>query len=230
MDRNSRQRICKLEKLLSQAEDYVSIALKRRAEREEETIESLQWRPKAMLHATAVAAIVIYGQPRIDEPLGRAWARTLRHHGISIRNEYGRAYEYEPGHEHEYRAEFEFEYERELKAASQELRPIIMKGANETEKFTEIFRTAPVWLLEFTWMRLDASLLNFDLPEMSVKQVWGERGFAEMLRWPLLPLGIMTDGDLLPDVDPESGVSPADEEQSRQLRRISEFIARLDLR
>src|SRR5271157_4707385 len=103
-----------------------------------------------MLHATAVAAIVIYGQPRIDEPLVRAWARTLRHNRITIRNEYGRAYEYEPGHEHEYGAELEFEYERELKAASHELRPIIMKGANETEKFTEIFRAAPVWLLQFT--------------------------------------------------------------------------------
>jgi hypothetical protein len=186
----------------------------------------LDLRPKALLHANAVAAVVIYGQPRIDEPLVRAWARTLRHNLIIIRNEYGRAYEYEPGHEHEYGAGFKFEYERELKAASHELRPIIMKGANETEKFTEIFRTAPVWLLEFTCMRSDAWLLNFDLPEMSEKQVWGERGLEDMLRWPLLPLGMMTDGDPLPEVAPESGVSPADEEHSRQNRRRSEFIAR----
>ena len=135
MDRNSRQRIGKVEKLLSRAEESVSIALKKRAERQQEL--RLTLRPKALLHATAVAAVVIYGQPRIDEPLVRAWARTLRHNLIIIRNEYGRAYEYEPGHEHEYGAGFEFEYERELKAASHELRPIIMKGANETEKFTE---------------------------------------------------------------------------------------------
>ena len=92
MNRNSRQRIWKVEKLLSKAEEDVFFALKKRAEREEETIEFLQLRPKAMLHAIAVAAIAIYGQPRIDEPLVRAWARTLRHHRITIRNEYGRAY------------------------------------------------------------------------------------------------------------------------------------------
>ena len=52
------------------------------------------------------------------------------------------------------------------------------------------------------------------------------RGLEDMLRWPLLPLGMMTDGDLIPDVAPESGVSPAEEEASRQKRRISEFIER----
>lgn len=146
MNRNSRQRIWKIEKLLSEADEYVSFALKKRAEREEELIEEL--RPKAMLHAIAVAAIAIYGRPRIDEPLVRAWARTLRRHQITSRNEYGRVYEFEPGREHEYGTGFEFEYERELKAAGHELRPIIFKGANETERLTEIFSTAPIWLLE----------------------------------------------------------------------------------
>jgi hypothetical protein len=78
-----------------------------------------------------------------------------------------------------------------------------MNGANETEKFTEIFRTAPVWLLEFTRMWWDAFLLKFDLPKMSEKQVWGEQGLKDFLRWPLLPLGMMTDGDLIPEVAPE---------------------------
>jgi hypothetical protein len=114
--------------------------------------------------------------------------RTLRHHRIIVTNEYGREYEYEPGHEHEYR--FKSDYERELKAAHRILYPAIMNGANETEKFTEIFRTAPAWLLEFTHMDLDAFLLKFDLPEMSEKQVWDEESF-ENSRWPLLPLGMM---------------------------------------
>jgi hypothetical protein len=37
------------------------------------------------------------------------------------------------------------------------------------------------------------------------------------MRWPLLPLGMMIDGDRIPEVAPEH------EEHSRQLRRISEF-------
>jgi hypothetical protein len=150
---------------------------------------------------------------------------TLRHHGIIVKNEYGREYDFEHGHEHEYK--FERDYKRELEIANAELYPAIMKGANETKRFTQIFRTAPVWLLEFTWMRMDAELLKFDLPEMSDKQVWGEEGLKDLLRWPLLPLGMMTDGNLVPEVAPEDGVSPQDEEQSRQDRRISELIDRL---
>ena len=34
------------------------------------------------LHTTAVAAIVMSGEPKIDEPLVRAWERTLAHHRI----------------------------------------------------------------------------------------------------------------------------------------------------
>jgi hypothetical protein len=223
MDRNLSQRIRNVEKLLSKAEEFVFLELKEREEFLAQFKEDM--RSRARLHAIAVAAIVIYGKPRIDEPLIRAWVRTLRHHRIIVTNEYGREYEYDRGHEHEYR--FQSGYERELKIANAELYSAIMKGANETKKFTQIFRTAPVWLLEFTSMRWDAELLKFDLPEMSDKQVWGEEGLKDLLRWPLLPLGMMTDGDLVPEVAPEDGVSPKDEERSRQDRRISELIDRL---
>jgi hypothetical protein len=222
MDRSLQQRLLKVEKLLSKAEVSVSLTLKKRAEWQAETVEMFS--PKALPHATAVAAIVLYGKPKIDEPLIRAWVRTLRHHRVTIQNEYGRDYEYEHGHEHEYR--HEYEYEKELLIAHRKLYPAIMKDANETERFTEIFRTAPIWLLEFTWMRLDASFLKFDLPEMSDKQVWGEEGLKDFSGWPRLPRGMMTDGDLVADVAPEKGVSPADEEEYRQHRRIKEFIAR----
>ena len=222
MDRSARQRIWKVEKLLSKAEESVSLALRKLAETRAAREDEL--RPKARPHATAVAAIVLYGEPKIDEPLVRAWARTLRHNRITIQNEYGREYEYEPGHEHEYRSEYE--YERELLIAYKQLYPAIMKDANETERFAEIFRTAPIWLLEFTWMRMDAYLLKFDLPEMSDKQVRGEEGLKEFVRWPRLPLGMMTDGNLLPEVALEEGVSPVDEERYRQHRRIREFIDR----
>jgi hypothetical protein len=75
---------------------------------------------------------------------------------------------------------------------------------------------------------LDASVLKFELPRMSDKQVWGEEGLRDMLRWPLLPLGMMTDGNLLPEVALEEGASPADEEAYRQHRRIDAFLARRD--
>ena len=110
--------------------------------------------------------------------------------------------------------------------ASDELYPIIMQSANEIERFTEIFSTAPVWLLEFTWMRLDAELLKFGLPRMSDKQVWGEDGLRDMMRWPLLQLGMITDGDPLPEVAVEDGVPPEQEEAYRQQRRQHDFVVR----
>jgi hypothetical protein len=48
-------------------------------------------------------------------------------------------------------------------------------------------------------MNLDAYYLKFDLPKMTDKQVWGEEGLKDLLRWPLLPLGRMTDGDPVPE-------------------------------
>jgi hypothetical protein len=195
MDRISSQRIRNVEKLLSKAEEAVSLALKEREEFLAHFAEVM--RPEARLHATAVAAIVISGEPKVDEPFIRAWVRTLRHYGITIKNEYGRQYEYKRGHEHEYK--FKSDYERELQEANRKLYPAIMQGGNETKKFTAIFRTAPVWLLEFTQMSFDAYLLKFDLPKMSEKQVWGEEGLKDFLRWPLLPLGMMADGDPVPE-------------------------------
>lgn len=233
MDRSLQQRIEKVEKLLSKAEESVSLALKKRAEWYAELAD--RKRPEALAHATAVAALVLYGEPKIDEPLRWAWVRTLHHYGITIKDGYGRIYKSE--HEHEYNDEdgdyeydYEYDYKSELMIAHPQLYPAIMKDANETEKFTEIFRTAPIWLLEFTWMRLDASFLKFDLPEMSNKQVWGEEGLKQFLRWPRLPRGMMTDGDLVADVVLEKQVSPADEEEYRQNRRIKDFIARDDPR
>jgi hypothetical protein len=40
----------------------------------------------ARLHATAVAAIVLSGEPKIHEPLIRAWARTLAHYKLEPRS------------------------------------------------------------------------------------------------------------------------------------------------
>jgi hypothetical protein len=78
MDRKSRHKVAKSEKLLS-------VALQ---ESDERLIELLRrWRTIARRHATAVAAIVLLGQPKIDEPLSRAWARALRQYGIDKNND-----------------------------------------------------------------------------------------------------------------------------------------------
>ena len=231
---SSKQRIRKIDRLVAKAEQIVAVERRKREEQRAQREESL--RPQARQHATAVAAIVLFGKPQIDEPLIHAWERALQHFGITLRNEYGREcqYEYKPGHNNrdESHPETFFddwpreEYGGACKKASDELYPIIMQSANEIERFTEIFSTAPVWLLEFTWMRLDAALLKFGLPRMSDKQVWGEDGLRDMMRWPLLQLGMITDGDPLPEVAVEDGVPPEQEEAYRQQRRQHDFVVR----
>ena len=166
MDRKSRHKIAKSEKL-------VSAALQKRDENVKELLR--RWPTYARRHATAVAAIVLMGQPRIDEPLSRAWARALREHGISNDDQ---------------------------NQAAERLYPIIKGDRKESSRFTEIFRRAPVWLLQFTGMAMDARLLKFKLPNISKKLRWGSAGFGDSRRWPLLPVGTISAGDPIPDSDP----------------------------
>ena len=164
MDRRSRHRIGKCEEL-------ISAALK---ERDGRLKQVLQVAPTyARRHATALAAIVLSGRPRIDEPLKRAWARALQHYGIDVNTDQN----------------------------AQRLIPIINGDGNKSARFTEIFRTAPVWLLQFTGMALDARLLKFDLPDISDTLAWGSAGYDDARRWPLLPLGTIMAGELIPDLD-----------------------------
>jgi hypothetical protein len=140
-------------------------------------------RASARHHATAVAAIVLAGQAKIDEPLDQAWARALQHYNIDNNN--GR------------------ELENQI-AAAQQLRPKIIGREKDSTRFTDIFGTAPVWLLQFTGMAWDAGLLKFQLPEVSQRLSWGSAGYEEARRWPLLPSGVMEAGDPIPPNDSRS--------------------------
>jgi hypothetical protein len=170
MDRSSRRRILKVEELLSAAK-------KKREEKREKLHEA--YLRQARLHATAVAAIVLSGEPKIDEPLKEAWRRALQHYGISDGN-------------------VETSINSQVGAA-QELVPIILGNTKASAKFTEIFRAAPVWLLTFTYTFIDADLLSFDLPNKLWRYKWGRDGYEESLRWPLLPSDTIMAGDPVPD-------------------------------
>jgi hypothetical protein len=170
-DRKSQQRLLKLEKL-------ISTAGKEYEEREKQHVKNLPYH--ARRHATEVAAIVLSGRAKIDEPLSIAWARALLLYGIDV---------YSPeGMEDRVRAERLF--------------PAIIGGAQQSARFTEIFATAPVWLLQFTLTAIDAILLKFQVPDISKRLRWGSDGYKDARSWPLLPSGMMTAGDSIPDNDP----------------------------
>ena len=172
MDRNFPHRLSKIEKLASSA-------LKERKEKEKQALKELPFH--ARRHATAVAAIVLSGQPEINEPLNKAWKRALHHYGIDVNNPGG--------------------MDDQVRAAKR-LHPVIIGAEGSSAKFTEIFMTAPAWLLQFTGIAWDARFCKFHPPNIAKKLPWGCGGYEDARRWPLLPSGIMTAGDPIPDTDP----------------------------
>ncbi len=248
MDRGSRQRIWKLERLLSKTERLLPAVLtKLEKSRVPLEIRFDAIRESVRLHTTAVAAIVLYGEPKIDEPLVRAWERTLAYHKIDEQA-------WTPKGEKEEDAEMALP---ELRAAERMYSAIVddpdygrphywwnpgSVHAPKSARFTEIFRTAPVWLLQFTRIWLDAPVLEFDLPDISAELLWGAEGVKDAKRWPRLPLGTMAVGDpvcIAPeefgsDLSPEERrfyqemkKRPEDEWSRLERRRMRALIERL---
>jgi hypothetical protein len=123
-------------------------------------------------HAAKVAAIVLHGEPKI-EPLIRALRRACEKFGFS-------------------------RYHQE-NAESPEIEDLIRitltNGKDEAETFSAAFKQAPLWLLHFTTVSLDAFILKLNLPELSAPVKWGSEGIKDARRWPLLPLGTMAAGE-----------------------------------
>jgi hypothetical protein len=164
---------------LSKIDDRLSTAVKERKQSDEKNIANLLF--SARHHATAVAALVLAGQPKIDEPLINAWNRALKHYEVESKPWGG------------------------LKAqvrAVEQLRPKVMEGKESTARYSEIFAAAPIWLLQFTGLAMDARLLKFSLPDtISSRLNWGDQGYEEAIRWPELPSGTMTAGEPIPTTD-----------------------------
>ena len=159
---------------ISCIEELIASKLKDQQERRKQLAKALPIH--AQRHATAVAAIVLAGQPKIDEPLIRAWARTLRHYEIAL----------DPTIE-----------SKQVRAA-QLLFPIIVGEQAASVRFAKIFSTAPPWLLQFTRTVLDAWIMRFRLPEMTPNPNWGSEGIADGEHWPALPKGVLTAGGPIP--------------------------------
>ena len=85
MDRSSRRQIWKLERLVAKTEKLRTAVLTKLEKSRipyEDTVK--RRRPLVRQHATAVAAIAQYGEPKIDEPLVRAWERVLAYYRTKI--------------------------------------------------------------------------------------------------------------------------------------------------
>ena len=121
-------------------------------------------RDYAFIHTANLSALILYGDPKIDEPLSVAWRRCLesaewqkRREKFGGWDEYGR----------DTRDPFESFMQRKLQNTSAEYFLPDLAGRDELGKFRLIFKKAPPWLLWFTYGDVNARILGIKLPDLS---------------------------------------------------------------
>ena len=151
------------------------------AKRDEETAPA-QW---AYYHAIRVAAVVLYGEPKIAEPLSAAYSRMQE----KLDKQFAAAAD-----------------ECWLRQTGEKANPVMrgilcqklmfdaLPGADDNLKFERIFSNAPVWLLNFAGIEWDAKLLGFKLPKLVGAPALGEAARLDRNRWPFLPEGTIDGG------------------------------------
>jgi hypothetical protein len=102
----------------------------------------------AFTHTANLSALILYGDPKIEEPLSFAWRRCLESAEWRKRREkYGGWDEYRRDHRDPFAS---FSATQIGKYFRKYFLPDL-PGADEVEKFSLIFKKAPPWLLWFTY-------------------------------------------------------------------------------
>jgi hypothetical protein len=160
-----------------------------KAKRDEETAPA-RW---ALFHAREVAAVVLYGEPKIEEPLSVARSRMQQ----KLDKEFAAAADEWWIRKHGEKVH--------PKIRGLFLYPILMfdalRGANDNLKFEQIFSEAPDWLLKFTGIEWDAKLLGFKLRKLVGAPALGLEARLDRNRWPHLPVGTIDAGGPCSDPD-----------------------------
>ena len=146
----------------------------------------------AHLHAIQVAAVALYGEPKMEEPLEIARFRMEQ----KLHKEFAAAAE-----EYWIRERGEKPDLLVTEYLCQLLMFNSLPGANDNLKFERIFSKAPVWLLKFTGVEWDAKLLGFKLPKLIGAPALGSKARLERNQWPILPKGTIDAGGPCSDPD-----------------------------
>ncbi len=148
----------------------------------------------ACFHAIQAAAVVLHGEPKIDEPLMVAIGRMENKLDNEFKAAAQKCWIRDFGQETLHRNLQGSYYYPELMFNA-------LPGPDNL-KFEQIFSNAPVWFLKFTGVEWDAKILGFKLrelvgaPELG-SDAWSERKF----NWPRLPEGTIDAGGPFPVPD-----------------------------
>ena len=154
-----------------------------------------QWlKDCASLHAISLGALVLYGNPNVDEPLSDAWQRCSGRFPIL---------------QHMDQLRF-FNSQTFAEEIAQIVRKDVMSdlpGSTEAEKFQSMFFSAPAWLIWFTFADLTANFLGLALPDLSSVTSFS-RSKAVLDIWPAVPDGKFELRPWCDDID--DGISARD--------------------
>ena len=140
------------------------IEQKRRYE-EEERVRSASRRERYFVKIANLALLILYGDPKIGEPLTCAWQRCLESKAWKACREKHPDYFGTSGGD----VEGPFD-DRGAQSIAQYFHEYILPdlpGADEIEKLNAVFAKAPAWLLWFTNAELAILCLGLKLPDLS---------------------------------------------------------------
>jgi hypothetical protein len=121
-------------------------------------------RKEFFAYVANLSALILYGNPQIDEPLDFAWRRCLESSEWQARREkYGGWDEY--GRERG--SPFNSDDAGRIADYFRKYFLPDLPGADEIEKLSAIFRNAPPWLVWFTHGDVKAGYLGIELPDLS---------------------------------------------------------------
>ena len=151
----------------------------------------------ARMHAILVAAVALYGEPKIEEALCNAQLRMEE----NLDKKFGVAAE-------------EWWNRKDGEEDGEELSPVMrthfvcpvlmfnnLPGDNDNLKYERIFSEAPAWLLKFTAVEWDAKLLGFKLRELVGAPELGREARRDRNKWPSLPEGRIDAGGACSEPD-----------------------------
>jgi hypothetical protein len=146
----------------------------------------------AYVHAIETSAVVLYGEPKMEEPLRVARSLTQE----KLYKEFAAAAD---------ELWLRTHGEKPSPFIRERLCPKLMfdalRGANDNFKFEQIFSKAPDWLLKFTGIEWDAELLGFKLRKLVGAPALGREARRDRNRWPFLPEGTIDAGGCCSDPD-----------------------------
>jgi hypothetical protein len=167
MSRSRSQRLARLEQTVEKLQEE-------RNRREAERDAAL--RHAALDHLTMVVAVVLHGDPRIDEPFQLAWWRAVSHLGLV-------------GTSHP-----------DLLTKARKILVDALPGSDLNAKFGRVLSSAPPWVLSFCMCPLDAFILGIPLQFEGQLPEPGRLAIQHP-SWPSLPQGAFADGGFIPKED-----------------------------